>query len=412
MQGYDEILAAAERGRHLIWVCPPHPAYAAPVWKLTTTLIDATTTDAGISVIVTGDGTMAQDVAGWTGATLLAGAARGARLLNSGAVPQVCCSAATAVELMGRSALDTSTIGHVVVAWPETFADDDIDRLDQLLAEARSVPRYVLTADPDAIADLIDRQAHRGMLMNTFPSAPPVDAVQFHVLGPASRDVTIELALDQIDPATYAVWHAGDVVPAESVDLVIAADIPPVHILAELRQAGRVLVLVHASQLPYLRRIAASAAPERVVGREWPSPWLRALRNRLERTLAERPLDGELAMLDPLFARFDPAEVAAALLVEAARRDEPMAASSAEPVWGKLFVNAGRRDNIRPGDMVGALINEVGLTREQIGRVDLRDAHSTVEVPAPLVDQTAEKLSGVTLRGRRLQARRDQKRRS
>jgi hypothetical protein len=47
------------------------------------------------------------------------------------------------------------------------------------------------------------------------------------------------------------------------------------------------------------------------------------------------------------------------------------------------------------------------VDREKIGRVELRDAYSLVELPAQEVERVATSLNGVTIRRKRITARVD-----
>ena len=60
---------------------------------------------------------------------------------------------------------------------------------------------------------------------------------------------------------------------------------------------------------------------------------------------------------------------------------------------------------MRPGDLVGALTNEGGLTGGDIGRIDILPRMSVVEVPEAALDQLAETMQNATIRGRRVQMR-------
>ena len=98
-------------------------------------------------------------------------------------------------------------------------------------------------------------------------------------------------------------------------------------------------------------------------------------------------VDAELALLDPLFDHFDPAEVAAALL--ALRREtgnEKRETGPPEPAaaWVRVFVNVGRKDRAAAKDLVGALIREVGLGKGEFVEEDAR--HRAVVV-LPGVDE-------------------------
>ena len=110
---------------------------------------------------------------------------------------------------------------------------------------------------------------------------------------------------------------------------------------------------------------------------------------------------------------YDGAEVAGAALwlLERERARERAAAATVEagsPRSTRLFVNAGERDGITARDLVGAIANEAGIPGGSIGKVELRENHALVEVPLDRAQQIATRLTGVTLRGRRIVARLDQ----
>jgi ATP-dependent RNA helicase DeaD len=73
----------------------------------------------------------------------------------------------------------------------------------------------------------------------------------------------------------------------------------------------------------------------------------------------------------------------------------------------RLFVGAGRLDGIRPGDLVGAFTNEAGITSRDLGGIDIADRFSLVEVPEGLADQVVAAMRKATLRGRKVQIRRE-----
>jgi ATP-dependent RNA helicase DeaD len=162
--------------------------------------------------------------------------------------------------------------------------------------------------------------------------------------------------------------------------------------------------------LPYLRSIAAATPLALPSGADRARDRGAALRERVAARLAAGTVDPELALLDPLFEQFDPAEVAAALLAVlgsgASEASGPVAdASPAARV--KLFVTIGKKDRAAAKDLVGALLREVGLAKGDLGRVEVRETFSLVEVAAPVAAQAARRLSGVTIRGRRVLARLD-----
>ena len=83
--------------------------------------------------------------------------------------------------------------------------------------------------------------------------------------------------------------------------------------------------------------------------------------------------------------------------------------SKPKPAWevAKLYVGAGRKAKLRPGDLVGAIANEMGLDADSIGAITIWDRHSIVEVPEELADDIIATLSATTIKGKRIQVRRD-----
>ena len=67
----------------------------------------------------------------------------------------------------------------------------------------------------------------------------------------------------------------------------------------------------------------------------------------------------------------------------------------------RLFISLGRRDRIRPGDLVGAIANESDLTGKDIGPINVADNFSTVDVPAAAADAVIAAIKQTTIRGKR-----------
>jgi ATP-dependent RNA helicase DeaD len=78
---------------------------------------------------------------------------------------------------------------------------------------------------------------------------------------------------------------------------------------------------------------------------------------------------------------------------------------NSEPT-GYLYVAMGRKAGMRPGDLVGAIANEVGLEGRQIGPIRIADTYSVVGLPERSVDQAISVLNGSTIRGRATKVRR------
>jgi ATP-dependent RNA helicase DeaD len=79
------------------------------------------------------------------------------------------------------------------------------------------------------------------------------------------------------------------------------------------------------------------------------------------------------------------------------------------PEWNvaRLYVGAGRRSNIRPADLVGAIVNEAGVDPRAIGAIQITDRFSLVEVPDEIADEIISTLRAATIKGKRVPVRRD-----
>jgi ATP-dependent RNA helicase DeaD len=73
----------------------------------------------------------------------------------------------------------------------------------------------------------------------------------------------------------------------------------------------------------------------------------------------------------------------------------------------RLFVGAGRRAGIRPGDLVGAFAGEAGIEARAIGAIEISDNFSLVEVPDVVADDVINALRRAKIRGQKVQVRRE-----
>jgi ATP-dependent RNA helicase DeaD len=73
----------------------------------------------------------------------------------------------------------------------------------------------------------------------------------------------------------------------------------------------------------------------------------------------------------------------------------------------RLFVGAGRRAGVRPGDLVGAITGEAGIDSRDIGAIEISDAFSLVEVPEARASDIIAALKATKLRGAKVTVRRE-----
>lgn len=277
----------------------------------------------------------------------------------------------------------------------------DGDRSEAVLALAAALlaepVRHLLvfTASADRAADLGDFLAVHG-----YVSGPPGDEAAPVWLSPGEDAAAREALEAASEPATVA---------------TLSCSVPPGDSLASVRHGagGPAWVLAAVRELGHLKEVAADAGfrlkrvrparPPRV------SATLDALADTLHDAVRAPGIAPYYLVVESLADRFTAAEVAAAalLLLDRGRAKQASptvgaAAAKAPESWVRLFVSAGRRDDIGPGDLLGALTNESGVPGNRVGRIDVRESHSLVEVREGDARTVISALNGITLGGRSL----------
>ena len=78
--------------------------------------------------------------------------------------------------------------------------------------------------------------------------------------------------------------------------------------------------------------------------------------------------------------------------------------TSGEPGEGmeRFRIEVGRKDNVKPGNIMGAIANEAGLDGEHIGRIDIHDDYSLVDLPDGMPMDVFQDLQSVRVAGKQL----------
>jgi ATP-dependent RNA helicase DeaD len=392
-------------------------------------------------------------------------ARRASRLLKLRPAQIVAGAPEELLALVQGSSLKLEHVRAVLLAWvDELIVGGEEPAFETLMAEipkdaARIVVASAITPEMEELIERYARRARRVAPSTAEGAAVPLEYV---TVSAVSRLSALRRLLDELDPADAVVYtrtddsefdvggmlralgygggvHGGNTSDAAAAavrvtragggaesELVVLYDIPASR--EELREAvgaqpKRVVALVQPRQLASLRALGSEDA---ITPLTLPEAGARA-RNREETVRAELrnvlesgAFSRELLTLEPLLERYDGIEIAAAALrlVNQARleRDALRTRSAAEvraaqpPSMTRLFLNVGSMDNARPGDLVGAITNEAGITSAQLGKIDIRENHSLVEVAADVANTVVAKLTGTMIRGRRVIVRLDQER--
>jgi ATP-dependent RNA helicase DeaD len=86
------------------------------------------------------------------------------------------------------------------------------------------------------------------------------------------------------------------------------------------------------------------------------------------------------------------------------RRDRDRPPFKPEHGMTRLYINVGRQDGVRPGDIVGAIANEADVPGRAIGAIELYDGFSFVDVPSNRSDQILKALNQTSIRNQKVSA--------
>ena len=76
-----------------------------------------------------------------------------------------------------------------------------------------------------------------------------------------------------------------------------------------------------------------------------------------------------------------------------------------QPPMITLCIGAGRKDKLRPGDILGALTGEAGIPGAQVGKIAIFDFQAFVAVDRSIAKQALQRLNSGKIKGRSLRVR-------
>ena len=304
---------------------------------------------------------------------------------------------------------------------------------------AQTVYEVAAHAKLEALSRILDYEAPTSAIIfvRTKSGADEL-AHKLQSLGYAAEAIHGDLSQAMRDRAMQR-FRAGQVdlliatdVAARGLDIpavshVINFDIPSdpesyVHRIGRTGRAGATgtaITLIEPRERWLLRTIER-AIGQRLIPKRIPTREEIARRQRellgasLSEVIEQRDLELGRRIVNQLLPDHDAVDIAAAavLLLLEARNVSPERAGDlteierAEPGMVRLRLELGRRDGIRPSDIVGAIANEAGIPGKEIGQIEIADRYTLVDVPQRAADRVVAALSRTRLRGRAVVVRR------
>lgn len=320
---------------------------------------------------------------------------------------------------------------------------DAAEALETLTAQIpRDAQRVVLTAELDgAIEDWLNRHARRARRLTYIPpeveplagltvevcvaprhiwmpllagliaAAKPAAGGRLHCRSVREAAELAERLIVRGTPArpqpgdeasTQVIWGAESASSAKGLSISWGAP-PDLPAFQERFADGRALAFVEPREHRHLERLASALSvrlsPLKTAVPPEALSSLQTTRDRLREAVIQRDLQPYMLLLEPLLEEFSPTQLAAAATA-LYREREPARPTQPLPAWTRLYFGVGRRDGVRPADLVGAITGETSVTGDRIGRIEIRDTHSAVEVAASVADRVIKGLATATIRGR------------
>ncbi len=233
------------------------------------------------------------------------------------------------------------------------------------------------------------------------------------------RDGTIELLV-----ATDVAARGIDV---ENVSRVINYDIPEdleyyVHRIGRTGRAGKAGIsytFVTGRQIGLLKSIERFAKTKI---RRKKIPTLTDLaerqkesfKQRIISTIEEGHLGAYMNMVELISEEYSSIDVAAALAKIVMEKERVGIIEEGKDIFEnqkdgdgdsvRVFLNVGKRDRIRVGDIVGGIANEGKIPGNKIGNIDMFDKYTFVQIPKDNADKVIKKINKMRIKGKKVNA--------
>ena len=68
----------------------------------------------------------------------------------------------------------------------------------------------------------------------------------------------------------------------------------------------------------------------------------------------------------------------------------------------RLFINVGRKQNVKPKDILGAIAGESGIPGKSVGSIDMFDKYTFVDVPGKYAKNVLRSMKNTKIKGRNI----------
>lgn len=323
--------------------------------------------------------------------------------------------------------LDHLGRGTLVLEALRTFVLDEADRMldmgffDDISAVARSCPpaRQTLLFSatyPEGIAKLAGQFMREPVTVKVEAQHAGTQIEQrWYEVGENQRLPAVARLLDHFRPASSLAFCNTKARCAALVELLQAQGFSALALHGDLEQRDRDQVLVRFANRSCSVLVATDVAARgldiaglaAVINVDIP-PDAEVHVHRIGRTgrAGEAGLALNLASLDEMGAvgRIEQLQGRASDWFPLAEL-KPAGDGPLQPPMMTIHIQGGRKEKIRPGDVLGALTADLGYAREQVGKIDVNEFSTYVAVERGVAREVAQRLDGGRIKGKSVKAR-------
>ncbi|HZI05707.1 MAG TPA: ATP-dependent RNA helicase DbpA [Archangium sp.] len=324
------------------------------------------------------------------------------------------------LDLLQREALEMGQLATVVLDEADRMLDmgfrEDMERILGGTPSTRQTVLFSATFPPDIerLSRTFQKQPTRVTIAEAPEAAPDIQQL-LYVCEPEEKTALLLRILRQYQPASAIVFCNLKATVVELTRALSQAGVGADGLQGDMEQIERDNVMAKFRNRSTRILIATDVAGrgidvealDAVVNFDLPSqpePYVhrigrtgRAGRRGLAIALATPREDHKVELLE---------EATGVKLERASAERLPPAdakgGASLAADWETLFISAGRKDKMRPGDILGALTGEAGgLNATDIGKIEIHDHHAFVAVSKSIVRVAFQRLRDGRIKGRK-----------
>ncbi len=324
------------------------------------------------------------------------------------------------MDLLDRDALETRQLATVVLDEADRMLDmgfrEDMERI--LGATPRNRQTVLFSATFPADIEELSRQFQKEPVRVTVAETEAAPEIRqlVYTSPPEQKTEALLRLLRHYQPASAIVFCNFKANVAELTHALSDAGVSVDGLQGDLEQAQRDAVMAkfrnHTTRILVATDVAGRGidveALDAVVNFDLPmqpEPYV----HRIGRTGRAGRAGLALSIATPRDDRkLEAIEQATGVKLERAERGVPAsnglprAAWRSTSAWETLYISAGRKDKMRPGDILGALTGEAGgLNASDVGKIEIQDRMAFVAVSKRIVRVALQRLREGRIKGRK-----------